>query len=405
MSDPTTSETARLSSLRMELLQLHPFWGHLLLTMRLVPSIGLGALAATDCWRTIWYDPERTQELSRKELGFVLAHELGHVLYASADRRRGRKRHLWNCATDYAINRIVAQIEHPGRPGEPLYTPPEGALLDARFGSQIAEVIYEHLASEQLALPTVVTLSLVGDPDGDPIQVRSALDHHGGIDVHLPRDLTAAERDELTSRVVTAVGAWRASSQRGDLPGALVESVRRARSRKTPWPQLLRTWLDAATGLDEYSLSRPNKRYLADELVVPGRYSDRLGHLVVAIDTSASMSPRQLSLVAAELRPLTALAVQSTVIIADAVVHRVIPGDRLEAFLLRGQFAGRGGTDHRPVFAWLKDNGVCPDLFVGLTDLYSKFPDRTPAYPVVWVTPVASGTAPFGHVIAMENLN
>ena len=56
----------------------------------------------------------------------VLAHELGHHLLATADRRRGRRAHRWNCATDYAINRIVAAIEHPARPGERLYRSPDG---------------------------------------------------------------------------------------------------------------------------------------------------------------------------------------------------------------------------------------------------------------------------------------
>jgi hypothetical protein len=49
----TAAESRRFSMLRIQLLDCHPFWGHLLLQMRLVPAPDLDALAATDCVRHI----------------------------------------------------------------------------------------------------------------------------------------------------------------------------------------------------------------------------------------------------------------------------------------------------------------------------------------------------------------
>ena len=109
------AELERLSALRMQMLEMHPFWGYLLLQVKLTPALDLPAFAATDYLRHIWFNPARTRLLNAAQLGFVLAHEIGHQLLASAFREKGRDHHLWNCATDYAINRVVdlnAQIAH-----------------------------------------------------------------------------------------------------------------------------------------------------------------------------------------------------------------------------------------------------------------------------------------------------
>lgn len=38
-------------------------------------------------------------------------------------------------------------------------------------------------------------------------------------------------------------------------------------------------------------------------------------------------------------------------------------------------------------------------LFIGLTDLYSDFPETPPPYPVIWLTPASHRDAPWGGVI------
>jgi len=61
-----------------------------------------------------------------------------------------------------------------------------------------------------------------------------------------------------------------------------------------------------------------------------------------------------------------------------------------------------GGTDHRPVFDWVRDRGLRPDLFIGLTDLFTRLPDQAPTFPVLWVTPDAHGPAPWGHLVTLN---
>ncbi|HNV72727.1 MAG TPA: hypothetical protein PKO06_23660, partial [Candidatus Ozemobacteraceae bacterium] len=163
-------ERERLTSIRSQLLETHPFWGYLLLQMRLIPDVSLPHLAATDCYRTIWYNPLQTRQLNIRQLGFVLAHEIGHSVFATNERQGVRNPFLWNCATDYAINRIVAEICHPGGwQKRPLYEVPNTKLengeeikilLDKQYDGMIAEMIYERLAEDELQKPSIIKLTL-----------------------------------------------------------------------------------------------------------------------------------------------------------------------------------------------------------------------------------------------------
>ena len=107
------AEWKRLQAIRFQLLELHPFWGSLLMSVRVSFTPTLPTFGATDCVREVWLNPNHTQHLSHGQLGFVVLHELGHILMLSGARRNGRDMHLWNCATDYAINRMIMDIRHP----------------------------------------------------------------------------------------------------------------------------------------------------------------------------------------------------------------------------------------------------------------------------------------------------
>ncbi len=406
------AEARRVSALRLQLLDLHPFWGYLLAHLRIVQAPELCTFAATDCWRHIWLNPLLTRHLSMPQLGFVLAHELGHHLLASADRQRGRRAHRWNCATDYAINRIVAEIGHPARPGERLYRSPDGSypglgtvqiLLDPRWDGMIAEAIYAYLEDDALPAPASVAVRLDDAPgDASGGSASRATDHGGGLDVHLPQRLAPEQRQEVRERLAAAVEHAVQQAQRGHIPGQVLRELGSAGRPRVPWRRVLRRYAGSALARDDYAHHRPDRRFVEHDLAVPGRWSDGLGSLVVALDTSASISPELLGAVGTELRALAALAQETRLIVADARVQQVVDDLQLERFVTRGRVKGGGGTDHRPVFAWLQQRRLRPDLLVGITDLYSRFPERAPRYPVLWLVPGKHGAAPWGRVVELD---
>jgi predicted metal-dependent peptidase len=387
-------------ALTMQMIEHHPFWGYLLLQMQVVFDASLPTYAATDCLRYIWLNPQRTGALSLRQLGFVLVHELAHQLQLTTARAKGRDAMCWHRATDYAINRIVTQIPHPSGAG-PLYTPVDGALIDRTFGKLTAEGIYERLWRDPARrAPASRGARGTGDSETESLMVAGhrVVDHGGGVDVHLPVPFEAAIEEELAERILEAVAHSDLQQVRGDVPGEARRLVE-LRTPRVPWRRVLRQFVNASLTRDEYDPRRPNRRWLSEGFVVPGLSGERVQLVVVALDTSGSMTADQLSEACAEIRMIACEVADLRLVVADAAVQEVVALDDLETWFGHRRAAGGGGTDHRPVFAWIQEQRLHPDLFVGLTDLESQFPEQAPGYPVLWVTPRRHGTAPWGHVV------
>lgn len=62
---------------------------------------------------------------------------------------------------------------------------------------------------------------------------------------------------------------------------------------------------------------------------------------------------------------------------------------------------GGGGTDFRPVFAYLEEQAIMPQSLIFLTDLCGQFPEEGPNYPVIWAA-TTTAQAPFGETIPMS---
>ncbi len=62
---------------------------------------------------------------------------------------------------------------------------------------------------------------------------------------------------------------------------------------------------------------------------------------------------------------------------------------------------GGGGTDFRPVFEWVEENGIAPVCLIYLTDLCCHSYPPVPEYPVLWVTD-SRRTAPFGETVRIS---
>jgi predicted metal-dependent peptidase len=128
---------------------------------------------------------------------------------------------------------------------------------------------------------------------------------------------------------------------------------------------------------------RPNRRFPERIFEVPGRsYQPRpidRPQILVAIDTSMSMTDRELVEVAKQLRGLASHA-RLTVVHCDAAIARVEPFEGSLACV-----EGRGGTDLCPVFeaGFLASHGASGVVY--FTDGQGPFPERAPRVPVLWV--------------------
>jgi predicted metal-dependent peptidase len=148
------------------------------------------------------------------------------------------------------------------------------------------------------------------------------------------------------------------------------------------WREALRMFVAHARA-PMHTWSRPSRRFPARVGQVPGRsYQHRTvlrPSLLIAIDTSLSMSEDELSEIARQLRLLGELA-RLTIVECDVQVVRSYP--------FRGSIErveGRGGTDLRPVFEPQLLRAFGSDGVVYFTDGEGPFPERQPPLPVLWV--------------------
>ncbi len=158
------------------------------------------------------------------------------------------------------------------------------------------------------------------------------------------------------------------------------------REAHVDWRDALRSFV-ARRRAPVHTWSRPNRRFPAEIGRVPGRsFRPRTAlrpSILVAIDTSLSMTERELSEIARQLRPMSELA-QLVVVECDAAIARVSTfHGQLRGVL--GHVKGRGGTDLRPVFDPRFLRATHADGVVYFTDGEGPTPERAPSIPVLWM--------------------
>jgi predicted metal-dependent peptidase len=182
-------------------------------------------------------------------------------------------------------------------------------------------------------------------------------------DAEIPRRFTIAGRD----------------------PGRLLEELRGTTlppSSVIDWKSALAMFVARARA-PVYTWARPNRRFPDRVFAVPGRtwLPRRIDapRLLVALDTSLSMTTRELEEIA---RQLTTLAERAHVTVAecDVEITRVYPfAGRIDSAL------GRGGTDLRPIFEPSILRSLDVDGVVYFTDGDGPFPERPAIVPTLWI--------------------
>lgn len=241
------------------------------------------------------------------------------------------------------------------------------------------------------------------DP-ADPSQCRDPGACGGIIDPASASD--PAEREALDSdwraRVTQALAVARAAGA-GDLPGYLERLAAETAEPRTDWRSTLRAWIDGGTRFD-FSWTRPNRRHVARGVILPGSIPDGLAHLVVAVDTSGSISPADLAAFESELSAACeeGAADLVSVVYADRRIHRVDTFHAGDPVTFRPR--GGGGTGFRPVMDWIRERAPDASGVVFFTDLDvspSGF-GADPGPPVLWAAcgdPRRRRSPPFGDVV------
>jgi len=350
--------SAQISAALLRLRARAPFFSALCLFARFVPREDIPT-AATD-GRDVFYNPDWLGALDRSQREGVLLHEVLHAALLHPSRRGAREPVRWNVAADVVVNGIV---ESQGLPLAP------GAVRDPKLADRSVEEIYALL--EDRACPSCGCL----------------LPASGGVG----RLAETAAHWKQALRQAAAL-----ARSHGDLPAGIARLVDEATSPKLNWRT--RLWRFLVRHPSDFSGF--DRRHLWRGLYLEELTGDRLA-VHVAVDTSGSIGPQELSAFLGEVRGIARAYphLDGRLYYADAALDG--PHPLLRSGALASPVGG-GGTDFRPFFAAIsgETEGVC----VYLTDGYGSFPEAAPRIATLWVV-VPGGLADtgfsFGEVVRL----
>ncbi len=354
----------------------HPFFGTACTKRPIIytDTVPTAAMSATG---QMYMNVDFCAPLSVRQLMFLLAHEAMHYMLAHGLRRGHRDPKAWNVAADKVIN---------------------DTLIDAGVGDFIDGGITLDGAREMAAE------SLYDENDDGGGEGPGGL----GNDIGDPTDADGQPLDDATihqleaEAKIDAIQSAKAAKAVGKLPASIERMVEELVNVSTPWYDILERFM-AGKIKDGYSWNRPNRRFIARNIYIPGTdYVPKMGPIVIGVDTSGSIGPDEIAMFNGHINRIidTCNPEVVHVVYCDydvAGVDEYTPED----FPVTIQCKGGGGTSFKPVFDWIDNNAIDPECVVYLTDGYGDQSEFTTNHETVWLT---TGTEAFdwGHVIKFE---
>jgi predicted metal-dependent peptidase len=353
---------SKLEKAKAQLVLSHPFFASILLRGKLVERKDIPT-AAVDARGTIYYNEKFFESLELQEVVFVLAHECFHKMLQHFARLGGRNLQKANYAQDACINDIL-NTSGVGKQ-------PEGCVHIPGSKDKTWEEVYASLPES----PSNGKQYMEGDGIGEDIMP-------GG------ENMTQAEKSEIEAAMkVEMAQAAQAARTQGKMPAALQRFVDSVLYSPVPWYDVLRRYMDTMS-VNDYSWSKPNRRYAGQGIYLPSMQSEpTMGHVVLVIDTSGSIGERELAQAEGHLNGIveSCRPTKTTVLYVDADVSAEDEYTPDELPLKFKNCSGGGGTDMRKAFQWVDDNGVEPAVIIVISDLYTPFPESV-SHPTIWLS-------------------
>jgi predicted metal-dependent peptidase len=392
------------------LVHAEPFYGHLILGMRIsqdatVPTAGV---YITDKVNLV-YNKEWIETLSLPHAAKVLKHECEHIFREHIARAKqigatSKELHKrFNLSTDATINRndlldmtntiggvTVAKLNENlqgmidkfnaapenKQNQKPAFSPmPDG---------QLAEYYYNRINEFAEQNPEL------GEGEGD---MGETVDDHSTWE---KSEGSAEVQKEIIKDAVNQ--AVKKAGGIGNVSGDIAAMVSKLNESQVNWKQQLRQFfVNTEKSIKMATRKKRNRRY---GILQPGSKRKPELHIGLCVDTSGSVSDKELSMFWAEMEAIYKCGVKITVIEADSSVKNVYDFDPKK----QPEFKGRGGTAYNPGIQKAKELKVDACIYAGDFDTADAPID--PKIPFLWVG-VRNSPPPakFGRVIYLKDLS
>jgi predicted metal-dependent peptidase len=311
------------------------------------------------------------KKLRDQELNFVVAHENYHKMYRHLTT--WRKLHdedasLANAACDYVINLSLKDLD----PNEqviamPRYTDGEMkgkgmGLVDERFRGMNAKQVFDILKQEKEEGG-----GGNGDGEGD-----------GGFDDHdwdSAKDMPEEEKKELAREIDQAIrqGIMARNKVAGTGADGADRELAELLEPKVNWREVLRDFVKATCNAkDASSWRKVNRRFLSTGTYMPSLIGEKVGHLVVAVDTSGSVGNDELAEFLSEVKGIAEEVNPACVDLlywgSSVVAHETYGDGEASNIVSSTRPVGGGGTSPSCISEYLKEKNIAPECVIILTD-------------------------------------
>ena len=371
-------------------------------------------IAATDA-KNILINPEPFFKFNLEERVFVLCHEVVHNMYKDVEFLKHCSEtgtvpmddgtflpfdaDTWQRAADYRINALLVASK--------LGKLPKGGLYDLKIAGPndgITDVYRKCWKTKKTPPPP----NGGQGGQGGQGQPQPGQGEPQPFDELLPPSITAPDappRNDGQWEIEMGI-AQQLERMRGDMPGAMERMFKDILEPEVSWIDVIVSMIKRKTGSGGYDWRRPDRRYLARDVYVPGRTGFGAGHIVIWGDTSGSIGNGELDAYFGELSGIIedVKPKRITAIWCDSKIHKVSElEDATDLQTVRAEgVGGGGGTSVHPVFEWIKDNcDEAPELFIGFTDGDVTFPKKAPRFEVIWAS-TTDNKYPWGDVVKIN---
>ena len=308
--------------------------------------------------------------LADSEFRFLILHETYHKLFkhlTTWEHLYKDDAQLANMACDYVINLMITDENR-----DMFAVMPKDAegnaigLYDERFRNMDTAQVYKILKQEQ-------------EEKGGA--ASSTPNEGGGLDEHDwegAQEMSADEQRELAKEIDQAVrqGAMTA----GKVGSGGNRAIDQLLQPEVNWREVLRDFItETCRGNDDSTWRQPSRRHLAMGMLRPSGITERVGELVIAIDTSGSIGQHELTKCLSEIkgvcdtvRPESVRILYWDTKVCSDELYGDVPNAcaSLEQLTQTTKPQGGGGTMVQCVPDYIREKQINAQAVIVLTDGY-----------------------------------
>ena len=365
----------RIIVARVGLLLRHPFFGNMATRLRILAADDWLPTAAVD-GRNLYYNTQFFNAMDNKEIEFVVAHEVLHMVFDHLGRREDRDPMLYNIAADYIVNNLLVRdrigrkpsivdcfqdFKYDGWTSEEVYDDlfEEAKKNGEEYLKQLGEMLDEHLDGE-------------GDDEGDGTNGEGKDSNGNGTSKSKPKfskEQLKQIKDEIKESMLAAAQAAGA----GNTPGEIQRMIKELTEPKMNWRELLRQQIQS-TIRNDYTWARPSRKGQMTGAILPGMNFDETIDICVALDMSGSIGNAQARDFLSDIKGIMDEYKDYNIKLwcFDTKVYNeqdfsADGGDDLMDY----EIMGGGGTDFMANWTYMKEQDIVPKKFIMFTDGYA----------------------------------